>query len=290
MKTKLSDIIIGCMTWGAWGKQFSTDEMVDLMHFCIEQGNTTFDHADIYGDYSTELDFGKAFAKSGVKREDIQLISKCGIQYKTDTRPNKVKHYDYSKEYIIWSVEQSLKNLHTDYLDVLLLHRPSPLMQADEISEAIELLQKQGKIIDFGVSNFTPSQIDLLKKSNLSITANQIEFSLIQNSAIENGLFDYLLSNNIKTMCWSPLGKFFSLKNEQSERVSTVLKDLSVKYNVTESELLLAWILKHPAQSIPVIGTTSKNRIIQANTAKTINLDLQDWFILYEASRGHKVA
>src|SRR5690554_45832 len=155
-------IIIGCMSWGAWGKQLSTKEQAALIQFCTENGNTTFDHADIYGDYTTEADFGKALIESDVQREEIQLISKCGIQYVGETRNNKIGHYNYSKEYIIWSAEESLRNLKTDYLDTFLLHRPSPLMEPNEIAEAITHLQESGKIIQFGVSNFTPSQVDLI--------------------------------------------------------------------------------------------------------------------------------
>ena len=290
MKTKLSDIIIGCMSWGVWGKNFSTKEMTDLIHFCVEEGNITFDHADIYGGYTTEAAFGKAFAHSGIEREQIQLISKCGIQYITEERPdNRVKFYDYSKEYIIWSVEQSLKNLKTDYLDVLLLHRPSPLMQSEEINEAVVKLQEEGKIIDFGVSNFNSSQMELLKK-NTALTCNQLEFSLVQNSVIDQGTLDYLIKEDMKVMSWSPLGSFFSLETEQADRIQQVLKPMCEKYNATSDQLLLAWILKHPCNVAPVIGTSNKERIKMSNQALQINLDLQDWFVLYEASRGHKVA
>ncbi|WP_442264980.1 aldo/keto reductase [Tenacibaculum sp. ZS6-P6] len=290
MKTKLSDIIIGCMSWGVWGKNFSTKEMVDLIYFCVEEGNITFDHADIYGGYTTEAAFGKAFAESGLEREQVQLISKCGIQYITEERnENKIKHYDYSKEYIIWSVEQSLKNLKTDYLDVLLLHRPSPLMQSEEINEAVVKLQKEGKIIDFGVSNFNSSQMELLKKDT-ALTCNQLEFSLVQNSAIDQGTLDYLIKEDMKVMSWSPLGSFFNLETEQAKRIKQVLKPMSEKYNATSDQLLLAWILKHPCNVAPVIGTSNKERIKMSNQALQINLNLQDWFVLYEASRGHKVA
>ena len=138
-----SKIIAGTMTWGNWGKQFSKKEMVAFMHHCIEQQITTFDHADIYGGYTNESQFGDAYAISGIDREHIQLISKCGIQYITENRNNKVKHYNYSKDYIIWSTENSLKHLKTDYLDLLLLHRPSPLMHPNEIAEAITILKKR---------------------------------------------------------------------------------------------------------------------------------------------------
>ena len=163
------------MSWGKWGKNLSTQEMIAQMNTTLDAGITTFDHADIYGDYTTESEFGKAFSESGIERESVQIISKCGIQYVGETRANRIKHYDYSKEYIIWSVEKSLKDLHTDYLDVLLLHRPSPLMEVNEIASAIAQLKEEGKIIDFGVSNFTPPQIDLLT-SQVKVNVNQIEF------------------------------------------------------------------------------------------------------------------
>jgi len=169
------------MTWGIWGKQLNTSQMIDLMHHCKDAGITTFDHADIYGGYTTEADFGKAFAESKINRESIELISKCGIQYEAETRQNTIKHYDYSAEYIIWSAETSLKNLQTEYLDLFLLHRPSPLMHPEEVAKAIDHLKTQGKIKNFGVSNFTPSQMTMIGTKN-TITANQIQFSNGTNS------------------------------------------------------------------------------------------------------------
>ena len=283
-----SKIIIGCMSWGKWGKQFSTKEQSDLIQFCVENGNSTFDHADIYGDYTTEAEFGKAFKESGVEREKIELISKCGIQYVGETRNNSIKHYNYSKEYIIWSAEESLKKLKTDYLDTFLLHRPSPLMNPTEISEAILELQESGKIINFGVSNFTPSQVTLIS-DKVSITTNQIEFSLTQHAAMHNGGLDQMLQKEIQPMCWSPLGSVFREENEQTSRIKIVLKALSEKYNVSEDVILLAWILKHPANISPIIGTTNKERILNVNRALKLELELEDWFALLIASQGHKV-
>lgn len=288
MKTKISEVVIGCMSWGVWGRQFSTQEMTELLHFCLDEEITTFDHADIYGDYTTETDFGKALTKSNIKREQIQLISKCGIQYNCETRKNAIKHYNYSKDYIVWSVERSLKNLQTDYLDVLLLHRPSPLMHPNEISEAVLKLQEDGKIIDFGVSNFTPSQIDLVdSKSNVSV--NQIEFSITEHTAMYNGTLDQMLMNKIQPMSWSPLGSVFKETTEQTIKIKEVLVILAKKYNASEDQILLAWIFKHPSKCIPVIGTTNKDRIKNAMSATKIELELEDWFILLEASQGHKV-
>jgi predicted oxidoreductase len=283
-----SQLIAGTMTWGLWGNQLQKAEMIDLMHHCIANQITTFDHADIYGAYSTEADFGKAFAESGIQREHIQLISKCGIQYMCDNRTNKVKHYNYSKDYIIWSAETSLSNLKTDYLDLLLLHRPSPLMQPDEIAEAISILKQQGKIKDFGVSNFTPSQVALISK-NVEISVNQIEFSLTQHSAMHDGTLDHMMLHNIQPMAWSPLGIIFKDHTEQTQRIKKQLDELKEAYNATEDQLLLAWILKHPSKIHPVIGTTSKERITNASKALTIDLDLEDWFLMLVASQGHKV-
>lgn len=287
-QNKYSRIIAGCMSWGNWGKQFSTLEMENQIQITLEAGITTFDHADIYGDYTTEIQFGKALKKSNVVREDIQLISKCGIQYVGNTRNNKIKHYDYSKEYIIWSVEESLKKLQTKYLDLLLLHRPSPLMQPDEINEAILILKNQGKILDFGVSNFTQSQVNLISNKT-PVNVNQIEFSLTKHSAMHNGILDQMFLENSIPMCWSPLGNVFKESTNQTKRIQESLQKLTTKYSCTEDQVLLAWILKHPAQIHPVIGTTNKERIVNAQKALDIELELEDWFDLLVASQGHKV-
>ena len=283
-----SKIIIGCMSWGKWGKQFSIKEQVDLIQFCVENKNTTFDHADIYGDYTTEAEFGKALIESGIQREEIELITKCGIQYVGESRNNKIKHYNYSKEYIIWSAEESLRNLKTDYLDTFLLHRPSPLMNPTEIAEAILKLQESGKIINFGVSNFTPSQINLIA-DKVPVKVNQIEFSLTQHSTMHNGTLDFMFQKGIQPMSWSPLGSVFKEMNEQTQRIKPILKTLSKKYNVSEDVILLAWVLQHPAKISPVIGTTNKERILNANKALDLKLELEDWFTLLVASQGHKV-
>lgn len=289
MEIKYSRIIQGCMTWGKWGKQLSTNKMIDVMNHCLDQGITTFDHADIYGDYSTEEDFGNAFAKANVARESIQLISKCGIQYMGEARPElTVKHYQYDADYIMWSAERSLRLLQTEYLDLFLLHRPSPLMEAAEVAKAFEQLRSQGKVRTFGVSNFTSSQIDLIK-SAAEVSANQVEFSLTQHSAMHNGSLDHMKINNVTAMSWSPLGSVFREDTAQTQRIKKALVPLCEKYNATQDQLLLAWILKHPSGVHPVIGTTSPNRISNAVKAVTIELEREDWFTLLVASQGHKV-
>lgn len=287
-KTPFSKIIAGTMTWGIWGKNLNTSAMIDMMQTCLDHGITTFDHADIYGGYTTEAAFGTAFSQSNIDRQKIQLISKCGIQYQSENRDNKIKHYDYSKSYIIWSVETSLRNLKTDYLDLLLLHRPSPLMQADTIAEAITQLKNEGKILDFGVSNFKPMQTDLIQ-TQTKVNYNQIQFSATHLQAMLNGSLDHMQINNIKPMAWNPLGSVFKGDDEQANRVRSAANAMALKYETTTDVILLAWILKHPSGILPVCGTTDKTRIGQLMQATTIEFDLQDWFAIWVESAGTKV-
>ena len=220
------------------------------------------------------------------RSEKVQFISKCGIQ--TEARSG-IKHYDYSRKHIIESVENSLRNLKTDYLDVLLLHRPSPLMQADEIAEAIIKLKSEGKIIDFGVSNFSPSQCELLQ-TKTEITCNQIQFSLTDFDAMNDGNLDFMQINKIVPMAWNPMGSVFKTNDKKSQRIIVVANELIEKYNTTIDVLLLTWIMKHPANILPVFGTTDSIRISKLMQATTFEIDLQDWFRLYSASLGTKVA
>lgn len=286
-KTTLSPVIAGTMNWGVWDKKLNIQEMIHLINICIENKITTFDHADIYGGYTTEEQFGKAFNESKISREKLQLISKCGIQLE-GSRTNKIKHYDYSKEYIVWSVENSLKNLQTDYLDVLLLHRPSPLMVTDEIAEAVERLKSDGKIIDFGLSNFTTSQTELIK-SKTEVSYNQIQFSATHYEAMLDGSLDYMQTHNIRPMSWNPLGMVFREDIEQTRRLKKLLVQLVEKYGVGSDTILLSWILKHPSKVIPVAGTVNIARIQALMKAVELNLDQQDWFAIWTESMGNKV-
>jgi predicted oxidoreductase len=286
-KTTLSPIIAGTMNWGVWDKKLNIQEMMHLINICIENKITTFDHADIYGGYTTEEQFGKAFGKSKISREKLQLISKFCIQLE-GSRTNTIKHYDYSKEYIIWSAENSLKNLQTDYLDVFLLHRPSPLMVADEIAEAIEKLKKDGKIIDFGLSNFTSSQTELIRQKT-EINYNQVQFSATHHEAMLDGSFDYMQVHGIRPMSWNPLGTVFREDTEQTRRLKKVLAELVEKYGVGSDTILLAWILQHPAKVIPVAGTVNIARIQQLMKAVELKMDKQDWFTIWAESMGNEV-
>ena len=289
MSVELSPIIAGVMNWGVWDKNLNTNEFTHLINLFIENGITTFDHADIYGGYTTEASFGKALSESKIDRKKIQLITKCGIQYVSENRPNNsIKHYEYSKDYIIWSVENSLKNLQTDYLDVFLLHRPSPLMQADEIAEAVSKLKADGKILSFGVSNFTSSQTELLRQKT-EISFNQVQFSATHHEAMLDGSFDYMQIHNIKPMAWNPLGIVFRENTDQTFRLRQLLAKLVEKYHIGSDIILLAWIMQHPAGISPVAGTVNSGRIQQLMKAKSLVLDKQDWFAIWTESMGNRV-
>jgi predicted oxidoreductase len=289
MSVQLSPIIAGVMNWGVWDKNLNTNEFTHLINLFIENGITTFDHADIYGGYTTEASFGKALSESKIDRKKIQLITKCGIQYVSENRPNNsIKHYEYSKDYIIWSVENSLKNLQTDYLDVFLLHRPSPLMQADEIAEAVSKLKADGKILSFGVSNFTSSQTELLRQKT-EISFNQVQFSATHYEAMLDGSFDYMQVHNIKPMAWNPLGTVFRENTDQTFRLRQLLAKLVEKYHIGSDIILLAWIMQHPAGISPVAGTVNSGRIQQLMKAKSLVLDKQDWFAIWTESMGNRV-
>jgi len=287
-KKLYSKIIAGTMTWGSWGKNFTSQEMTELIHHCSEIGITTFDHADIYGGYSNEADFGKAFIESKIHRSEVQFITKCGIQLVSNSRETVVKHYNYSKEYIIWSAEQSLKKLRTDYLDLFLLHRPSPLMHPETIAEAISKLLEDGKIKSFGVSNFNPSQIALVE-ARTPVNGNQVEFSLTASEAMYDGSLDDCLANNRMAMSWSPLGSFFREKSTQTKRIQKAIEPMLITYGASADQILLAWLMKHPAGVFPVVGTASKERLKTSMEATKIELELEDWFILLEASKGYEV-
>ncbi|HBD42095.1 MAG TPA: aldo/keto reductase [Bacteroidetes bacterium] len=286
---QLSRIISGTMTWGAWGKCFSTDQMQSLIEHATSLGITTFDHADIYGGYTTEAEFGKAFAHASVDRSSVQFVTKCGIQYPCEERPLTVKHYNTTSEHIRQSVEASLRHLQTEYLDVLLIHRPSPLMDPHEMGDIVAMLKDEGKIHNFGVSNFTPSQLALLQ-TQVDLDWNQLECSLTHDAPMTDGTLDMMVATGIGAMAWSPLGNVFKESGEVQARIRKALEPLCDKYRATEDQLLLTWIMKHPAQITPVVGTTSEERLELATKATQIEISLPDWFIMLEAAKGHRVA
>jgi predicted oxidoreductase len=283
------------MNWGVWGSQFDAQAMLSLIEQGLELGLTTFDHADIYGHYTTEMEFGAALKLNPSLRPQLQLVSKCGIHLVTPNRPeNALKSYDTSKAHIIASAERSLKNLHTDYLDLLLIHRPSPLMNPDEVAEAFANLEKAGKVRYFGVSNFTTSQFAMLQ-SRTELVTNQIEASLFHLDPFFDGTLDQAIEHRSHPMAWGPLGSgqiFGKTTDPQHLRVIEKAKAISQAHGGAWSldQILLAWLLQHPAGIQPVLGTTKIERIQAATQALALALDQREWFALLEAVRGYEVA
>jgi predicted oxidoreductase len=285
---KPSPIIAGTMKWGVWGANMKAAEMAGHIEVAIAAGVHTFDHADIYGGYTTEAAFGEAFALADVRREEVEFISKCGICYPSDGTPNAVKRYDYSAAHIRRSAENSLRNLQTPYLDLFLLHRPSPLLDPREAVDELERLQSEGKIRSWGVSNFTPSQLALVSTCGQPAW-NQIECSLTRTEPMTDGTLDHHQVHEIGTMAWSPMGTLFTSDSPQTDRIQKTMHRLVEQYNAPVEVILLAWLMRHPAGIVPVVGTTRSERYTTLISAKEISLSDEDWFALTEASWGHKV-
>lgn len=291
-KTKFSKIIAGVMKWGQWGAQLDQSQMSTLIDQCYDVGVTTFDHADIYGAHTTEKEFGDAFEKSSLSRDRIQLISKCGIMMPSPQMPHiKQKHYDTSPGHIIRSVENSLRNLKTDYLDMLLIHRPTPLMDPNEVMKAFDALKTSGKVRNFGVSNFTPSQL-LLINSACDIKANQIEISLFELSSFLDGTLDNCMLYDIMPMAWSPMGGgqlFSSTSSVELLAKRERLQRVAQKYNWSLDEMVYLFLLHHPAHIRPVVGSSKIERIkVAIDATHTIISDSQ-WFEIWTAATGEDV-
>lgn len=290
--TTITSPVAGVMRWGVWGANFSTAQYRNMIETCLQYGIFAFDHADIYGDYTTEEDFGAALKENPALRQHLKLITKCGIQMVTPNRPeHSIKTYNTSKEHIIRSAERSLRNFGTDYLDVLLIHRPDPLLDPAEVAEAIEQLKEQGKILSFGVSNFLPHQTDLLAKYTL-VEYNQLEISLLQLQALTDGSLENCMKNKIIPMAWAPLGGglFTDDSHPRFRAISATANQLAEKYNTGLNEILLAWLHTHPSGIQSVIGTTKIERLLQAKAAAAIRLEKEDWFALLLAAKGEDVA
>lgn len=290
---KLSRIIAGTMKWGIWGAKFSTAEYDLLIRSCLELGVTSFDHADIYGDYTTEEEFGAVLKKDPSLRSRLQLITKCGIQKVSTQRPlHKIKSYNTSFTHIIESVETSLENFGTDYLDVLLLHRPDALLNADEVAKAFTQLKQQGKVLHFGVSNFKPQQLELLR-SRFPVEVNQIQCSVTHMEPLTDGTLDQCQQSGIVPMAWSPLGGgslFAAQDDDRSLRIGAAASILAETYGVTPDMILLNWLLTHPATIYPVLGTTKQERVKNAVDAAGFQLSREEWYMLWRASTGREVA
>jgi len=288
----LSRTVVGVMRLNEWG--YTNQELLRWLQACVDLGVTTIDHADIYGGYSCEALFGQALALQPALRQQLQLITKCNIKLVSDKRPDHyVKHYDTSKRHIIWSAENSLKQLQTNYLDLLLIHRSDPLMNADEVAEAFVELKQSGKVLHFGVSNFTPRQVELLaSRLDFPLVTNQVEISVMHLNALHDGTLDQCQLLRMTPMAWSPLGGrgLFTSDSEQAIRLRQALYDIGQTHQgATIDQVALAWLLKHPVNIIPVLGTGKLTRIKSAVAAEAIQLSQQEWFTIWTASTGQDV-
>lgn len=290
-----SRIVFGVMKWGLWGHQLNTQDMLRLIEESVDYGVTTFDHADIYGSYTTEAEFGEALKLEPSLRDKIQLVTKCGIKMQVPQRPHhRIKSYDTSPEHIRASVDRSLRNLNTDYIDLLLIHRPSPLMDADLIAGEFEYLKKEGKVRYFGVSNFTPAQFDLLN-SRFPLVTNQVEASLFHLPPFTDGTLDQCQQHRIRPMAWSPLGGggiFSASPDERAQRILTTAQEIIERreQNIGVDQLLLAWLMRHPSGILPVVGTARIERLKAAADAVHLMMSQEEWFELLQASTGSEVA
>ena len=287
-----SAIIMGCMRIA----EKSPQEVCTLIEKSAELGIDTFDHADIYGGGASEEIFADALTRSSIKREDIILQSKCGI---------RSGYYDLSKDHIIESAEGILKRLHTDYLDVFLLHRPDTLMEPEEIAEAFDHLYESGKVRSFGVSNMNSMQIAYLQSIlHQRLVANQLQFSAAHTGIVDQGInvnmhndtgidrdgsiLEYCRMNRITIQTWSSLQYgFFEgtfLENEKYPELNKALKEFADKRDISMSAAAIAWILRHPANMQAVVGTTNIVRLEEIAKAAEVSMSRPEWYEIYRAA------
>ena len=258
---------------------------------CLDVGMTSLDQADIYGGYEAEALLGKCFAQAPHLRDKFELITKCDIVAPVGRYDSaRVKYYDTSRSHILASVEHSLRLMQTDRIDLLLIHRPDPLMDAQETGAALDEVIASGKVLNVGVSNFMPHDLSLLQSAmKAPIATNQIEISPLAHLPFTNGELAYLQEQRIKPMAWSPLGGGALFGREKSA-LKDKLTEISARFEAELSALVLAWLMHHPADILPVIGTNRIDRIKTAATAFEIKMDRQTWFEIYTAALGREVA
>lgn len=284
-----SRVVLGF--WRLLDWNLTTDELIRYLEECLDIGITTMDHADIYGNYTVEEKFGEALKKRPDLRNKMQIISKCGIIYKSETA--RVKYYDYSRKHIREQVEKSLRYMGIDCLDTLLLHRPSPFMDPEEISRAFEELQKEGKVRSFGVSNFLPDEFRLLKSYlTVPLITDQVELSPLRMGNLENGVINLCMEERIHPMLWSPLagGRIFTGQNEEEVRLREVLEVIREEIGAEDiDEVAFAWLFSHPAGLIPITGSGEIGLAERPVKALKYRLTPEQWFMIWTAVKGHKV-
>ena len=289
----ISRIVHGHWRLNDWN--LSPQELLTFSKKAIELGVTTIDHAAIYGDYSCEKRFGEALKLDPRFREKIEIVTKCGLNLISSKFPERaIKHYDFSYQHIVSSAENSLKQFGIEQIDVLLLHRPSPLYNPHEVARAFTDLKNAGKVAHFGVSNFTPQQFSTLNSFLTDkLITNQIELSPYNLEHFDNGNIDFLIQNNVKPMAWSPLagGKLLTETNEKAVCIQKVLAKIAKQKNdAAIEEIAYSWLLKHPVEIIPIVGSGKFERLAYAVKALQIDLSTEEWFEIYQAITGKPVA
>lgn len=297
-KIKLnSEVSVSRMIHGHWRLHqwnLSSQELLTLIKQCNELGITTFDHADIYGSYTCEKIFGDALALAPEIRKNIEIITKCGIKLISENRPeHKLKYYDTTRDHIIKSVENSLKNFNTDYIDLLLIHRPDPFMNPEETASAFQYLRDKGMVLSFGVSNFLPSQFNMLQSYlDFPLAVNQVEISPLNLEQFNNGTIDHCLEKRVYPMAWSPLGggKIFSSEDEKNLKLKKCLEKICCENNFNSiTEVIYAWHLSHPAKILPIIGSGNLERIKEAAHSINKRITREQWFEILETLTGKRV-
>jgi len=289
-KLNLSRIVAGMWRMTEW--DMTPQQRLAFIEQCIAMGVTSFDHADIYGGYGVEGLFGEALALKPSLREQIQIVSKCGIKLISGRRPtHTIQHYDTSSAHIVASVENSLKELRTDYLDLLLIHRPDPLMDFDEVANTFQRLRSEGKVKEFGVSNFSRHQFETLNK-RVPLVTNQVEFSPLHLEPMFDETFDGLQDLGVQPMIWSPLGggRLFTAGDEQGERLRLKIKEVADELNRPFASVVFAWIMQLPCRPVPLTGSGRIESIEVAVEATQFALSRPQWFEILRAARGHEVA
>jgi len=262
--------------------------MEKLVNYCLELGINTFDHADTYGGYQCEELFGNIMKKKSFKREDVVLFTKCGVNLPGPNQPGtKVRYYDTSSKHVLKSVENSLRKLGTDYVDIFLLDHLDPLSDLEETALTLERLRGSGKIRNIGVANFSVFQHQLLASYlRVPIVTNHIELNVLNTTALDNGQLDYIKQRYMRPLAAAPLagGRIENGTDPLAVRVHYKLEELSKKYNAHIESIAVAWLIKLGA--LPLIGTSSEQRIKNIIDAFNVDLDRQDWYDLYHASKG----
>jgi predicted oxidoreductase len=283
---KVSPAIYGFYRWDDKGDN-SLAAMEKIVNLCLELGINSFDHADIYGNYQCEELFGQLISQRSVKREDIVIFTKCGLRVPHPDQPDvRVRHYDTSSEHIRKSVENSLRKLRTDYIDIFLLNHFDPVANLEETALTLRQLKESGKVKNIGVANFSVFQHQLLASYlNMPIVTNHIELNLLNTSALDNGQVDYIKQRYMRPLASAPLasGQIANGTDPVAVRVRAKLEEISPKYGVDIESIAVSWLVKLGA--LPLIGTQSEQRIRNIAGAFNIELDKQDWYELYAASR-----